>query len=54
MSITYEILGTDNIDILKDLCNDLIAFQKNKAHIIPEWFDDISFETRLVPSVSSA
>lgn len=54
MAITYEILTNDNIDILRDLCNELMTFQKTKAYITPERFDSMSFETRLIPSVSSS
>lgn len=54
MSITYETLTIENIDTLRNLCNDLMAFQKTKAYITPERFDSMSFETRLIPSVESS
>lgn len=31
-----------------------MAYQKSKACIHPEWFDNMCFETRMVPSVKSA
>ncbi len=31
-----------------------MAFQKSKAHITPERFDSMNFETRMIPSVKSA
>ncbi len=54
MSIHYEIISDDNIICVKDLCNELMTYQKSKAYIHPEWFDNMSFETRMVPSLKSA
>lgn len=54
MSIHYEVISDDNIICLKDLCNELMAFQKSKATIHSELFDSMSFETRMIPSVKSA
>jgi GNAT superfamily N-acetyltransferase len=54
MSIHYEVISEDNIICIKDLCNDLMAYQKSRAYIHPEFFDDMSFETRMIPSVKSA
>ncbi|MCD4714913.1 MAG: GNAT family N-acetyltransferase [Clostridiales bacterium] len=54
MSITYEELGFDKIDAVRDLCNELMLFQKSKAYIEPERFDTMSFETRLLPSLKGA
>lgn len=53
MTIHYEVLPEDNILCLRDLCNNLMAFQKSKATIHPEFFDNMSFETRLLPAVKS-
>lgn len=39
---------------MPDLCNERMAFQKSKAHITPERFDSMNFETRMIPSVKSA
>ncbi len=39
---------------IKNLCNELMAYQKNKAHIHPELFDGMCYETRLIPSIKSA
>ena len=49
LSIQYEIVSEDNIFIIKDLCNELMAYQKSKAYIHPEFFDNMSFETRVLP-----
>jgi len=54
MSIHYEVISDDNIICIKDLCNELMSYQKSKAYIHPEWFDNMCFETRLIPSVKSA
>jgi GNAT superfamily N-acetyltransferase len=54
MSIRFEVISQDRIHLVKDLCNELMAYQQSKARIHPEWFDGMRFETRLVPSVEKA
>jgi GNAT superfamily N-acetyltransferase len=54
MNLTYEVISDDQIESCRDLCNELMVFQKSKAHIKPELFDSMNFETRLIPSVKSA
>lgn len=54
MSIHYEVISNDNIIYIKDLCNKLMAYQKSKANIHPEWFDNMCFETRMIPSVNNS
>lgn len=54
MNIRYEVIPEDNAICIRDLCNDLMAYQKFKAHIHPEFFDNMCFETRLIPAVKSA
>lgn len=54
MNLTYEVLPDDKIECCREICNELMAFQKSKAHIAPELFDGMSFETRLIPSVRNA
>ncbi|HZG18017.1 MAG TPA: hypothetical protein VE710_23850 [Candidatus Bathyarchaeia archaeon] len=54
MTIQYEVISEDRITFLKDLCNELMAYQKSKASIRPELFDGMCFETRMVPSVQRA
>lgn len=54
MSIHYEVISQDNITCIKDLCNDLMSYQKAKAYIHPELFDNMCFETRMLPSIRSA
>ncbi|MDP4088870.1 MAG: GNAT family N-acetyltransferase [Bacillota bacterium] len=54
MSIHYEVISEEEIICIKDMCDGLMAYQKSKASIHPEWFDNMCFETRLVPSVKGA
>lgn len=54
MSITYEIIPNEKAEYCRDLCNELMVFQKSKAQISPELFDNMSFETRMIPSMKSA
>jgi GNAT superfamily N-acetyltransferase len=54
MNLQYEILPDEKIEYCRDLCNELMGFQKSKAYIKSELFDNMNFETRLVPSVNKA
>ncbi|MCG1013321.1 GNAT family N-acetyltransferase [Tepidanaerobacter sp. GT38] len=54
MNIVYEVLSEENIYSIKDLCNELMAYQKSKAFIHPDFFDNMCFETRMIPSIKSA
>jgi len=54
LSIHYEVISDDEIICLKELCNELMAFQKSKSTIHTDLFDNMNFETRMVPSVQSA
>lgn len=54
MNIRYEIISAENILCIKDLCNELMAYQRSMAAIHPEWFDNMSFETRMLPAVQGA
>ena len=54
MSINYEIISEDNIACIKDLCNELMIYQKSISRVHSELFDGMSFETRMIPSVNSA
>lgn len=54
MNIRYEIIPEGKVDYFRDLCNQLMAYQKSKAQIKPELFDKMNFETRMIPSVKSA
>jgi GNAT superfamily N-acetyltransferase len=54
MNLTYEVISDKEIEYCRDLCNELMAFQRSKAYISPELFDSMNFDTRMVPSVNSA
>ncbi|MBM7655313.1 GNAT family N-acetyltransferase [Neobacillus cucumis] len=54
MNIKYEIIPSEKAEDCKDLCNELMVFQKSKAKIKPELFDGMNFETRMIPSIKSA
>lgn len=54
MNVTYEEISEDKIDVCKDICNELMAYQKSISYIKTELFDDMNFESRLVSSVKKA
>ncbi|MFZ5945421.1 MAG: GNAT family N-acetyltransferase [Bacillota bacterium] len=54
MNIKYEVIPIEKADYCRDLCNELMVFQKSKAIIKPELFDNMSFETRMIPSIKNA
>ncbi|MBM6617885.1 GNAT family N-acetyltransferase [Bacillus suaedaesalsae] len=54
MQLTFEVISENKLEVCKDLCNELMTFQKSVAHIRPEIFDNMRYETRLVPSVKNA
>lgn len=54
MNMIYEVIPDDEIEYCRDLCNELMAFQKSKALITPELFDNMNFDTRMIPSVKKA
>lgn len=54
MNINYEIIPEAKIECCRELCNQLMRYQKSMAQIRPELFDKMNFETRLIPSVKNA
>jgi GNAT superfamily N-acetyltransferase len=48
MKFTYEVIP------LREACNELMSFQKKQASITPELFDNMNFETRMLPSLEKA
>ena len=54
MNFKYEIISEEEIECCRELCNELMAFQKSKAYIQPELFDNMNFDTRMIPSVKKA
>ena len=54
MNLTYEVIPETEIESCRDVCNELMVFQKSKATITPELFNNMNFDTRLVPSINNA
>jgi GNAT superfamily N-acetyltransferase len=54
LNLKYEVLPDEKIEYCKDLCNELMVYQKSKAYIKPELFDNMNYETRLIPSINKA
>jgi GNAT superfamily N-acetyltransferase len=54
MNITYEIIPIENANYCREMCNELMVFQKSKANISSELFENMNFETRMIPSIKSA
>lgn len=54
MNIKYEIIPNEKAEYCRDLCNELMVFQKSKAQIKHELFDSMNFDTRMIPSMKSA
>lgn len=54
LNLKFEVLPDEKIECCKDLCNELMVYQKSKAYIKPELFDHMSFETRLLTSMNKA
>jgi GNAT superfamily N-acetyltransferase len=54
MGIHYKVISDDSAISIKDLCNELMEYQKSKAYIHPELFDNMCFETRMLPSLRSS
>ena len=53
-NIAIEILGEEDIEQCRELCGELMAFQKSKAFMKPERFDGMNFDTRMKKSWESA
>lgn len=54
MNLQYVVIPEEEIEYCRDLCNELMAFQKSKARIQPELFDSMNFDTRMIPSIKNA
>lgn len=53
-NITLHIVQDGNIEQCRELCNELMAFQKSKAILAPEAFDGMNFDTRMKKSYENA
>lgn len=54
MNLKYEVIPVDKAECCRDLCNELMSYQKSLSYIKPELFDSMNFDTRMVPSIKSA
>ncbi|WP_442600134.1 GNAT family N-acetyltransferase [Neobacillus sp. D3-1R] len=54
MNLTYEVIPEEKSEYCRELCNELMTFQKSVASIKPELFDNMNFDTRMVPSLKNA
>ncbi|WP_078381669.1 GNAT family N-acetyltransferase [Sutcliffiella halmapala] len=54
MNLHYEVISDDKIECCREVCNELMAYQKAKSSITPELFDNMNFDTRMVPSIKKA
>ncbi|WP_226672351.1 GNAT family N-acetyltransferase [Rossellomorea aquimaris] len=54
MELIYEVIPEEQAESCRELCNELMAFQKSKAAIAPERFDSMNFDTRMLPSINNA
>ena len=52
--ISFEIVQDGGIEQCRELCNELMAFQKSKAFLEPERFDAMDFDTRMRRSYDCA
>ncbi len=53
-TLTFEELRGADIEQCRELCDELMAFQKSKAFMEPERFDAMNFDTRMKKSYESA
>ena len=52
--VTFRVVEKDEIEICRELCNELMALQKSKAVLLPEIFDSMNFDTRMKASYDKA
>lgn len=52
--LQIEVVRDECIEQCRELCNELMAFQKARAKLVPEAFDSMSFDTRMKQSFNSA
>jgi GNAT superfamily N-acetyltransferase len=52
--ITFEIVEDDDIEQCRELCDELMRFQRSMATIEPERFDTMDFDTRMMKSYETA
>ena len=52
--LSVEVIKGEDIEMCRELCNELMAFQKTQAVIAPEAFNGMNFDTRMKTSYLSA
>lgn len=53
-NIVTQVVGAEDIEQCRELCNELMVFQKSKAYLEPERFDCMTFDTRMKKSCQNA
>lgn len=53
-NIVTQAIGAGDIEQCRELCDELMAFQKSKAFLEPERFDCMTFDTRMKKSCQNA
>lgn len=53
-NIEIKDLSDGNIEICRDLCNELMAFQASQSHIRTDVLQEMTFDNRLKPSFENA
>ena len=54
MAISFDVMQDGNIEACRGLCNELMAFQKSKAGLLPDVFDMMDFDSRMKASFVQA
>lgn len=47
MSVNYEIIDIKDIEVIRPLFDELMVFQKSKAYMMKEVFDQMTMQTRI-------
>jgi len=53
-NLTLEVVRDGSIEQCRELCDELMAYQKSKAALAPEAFDAMNFDTRMKRSYENA
>lgn len=53
-AISFDLITDGDIEPCRELCNELMAFQKSKAVMAKEAFDQMNFDTRMKQSYGKA
>ena len=53
-TIRLETIADGDIEPCRELCNELMLYQRSQAKLLPEVFDKMNFDTRMKPSFEQA